>query len=79
MMRQLGEKPAAVIATMEDVRTAVTPAGDVVDGVRKVNSRRARHDDSLAPGPADGNATGGLHAIWVISIRQMQVLIGRAA
>jgi hypothetical protein len=38
---QLGEKPPAVVVAVKDLRAAITAAGDMIDGVRKINAWRA--------------------------------------
>jgi hypothetical protein len=38
---QLGEKPPAVVVTVKDLRPAIATAGDMIDGVRKINAWRA--------------------------------------
>jgi hypothetical protein len=40
---QLGEKSPAVIVAVKDLRPAIAAAGDMIDGVRKVDAWRARH------------------------------------
>ena len=43
MVGQLGEESLAVVVAVEDVRSAVAAAGDMIDGVGKINAWRARH------------------------------------
>ena len=43
VVRQLREESLAVLIAVEDVRSAVAAAGDMIDGVAKVNAWRARH------------------------------------
>src|SRR5208337_5400487 len=40
---QLRQKSPPVVIAVKDVRSAVATAGDMIDGVGKINARRARH------------------------------------
>ncbi|MGO9112543.1 MAG: hypothetical protein ACLP9L_25210 [Thermoguttaceae bacterium] len=41
MVHQLPEETLAVVITVEDVRPTVAAAGDMIDGVGKIDARRA--------------------------------------
>jgi hypothetical protein len=43
MVRQLAAEPLAVVVSPEDLRSAVAAAGNMIDGVRKIDPWRARH------------------------------------
>jgi hypothetical protein len=40
---QLRQESPPVVIAAKDVRSAVPTAGDMIDGVGKINARRARH------------------------------------
>ena len=43
VVRQLAEKPLAVVVTPEDLRSAVAAAGNMIDGVREIDAWWAWH------------------------------------
>ncbi len=51
MVRQLREEAAAVVVALKNLRAAVAAAGEMIDGVRKIDSCWARHDQK-SPSPA---------------------------
>ena len=51
MVRELGEKALAVGLVVEDCRAAVSAAGDVIQGIGKINAWRARHGLNVDPQP----------------------------
>ncbi len=44
MVPQLGEETPAVVIAVKNVRPAVAAAGDMIDGVRKIDAWWTRHD-----------------------------------
>ena len=52
MVRELGEKALAVGLVVEDCRAAVSAAGDVIQGIGKINPWRARHGLNVDSQPA---------------------------
>jgi hypothetical protein len=47
VVRQPGKEPLAVVVAPEDLRAAVTAAGDMIDGVGEIDARWARHTAKL--------------------------------
>jgi hypothetical protein len=56
MVRQLTQEPFAVVVAPRNVRPAVAAAGDMVDGIGKINPRWSRHDYELPYPIPSGNS-----------------------